>query len=104
MSSRTEREEAMGPRIMVGILLGLLGVLCALVGVFGFDGLSVELPGLILGLGYYFGLRSGNCTEQIYRLHVCPANRGSKLLDSYIGRRNLPMGTSIAYPAKLKAS
>ena len=92
MSSRTEREEAMGPRIMVGIVLGLLGVLCALVGVFGFDGLSVELPGIILGLGYYFGLRSGNCTEQIYRLHVCPANRRSKLLDRYIGAKKPSYG------------
>jgi hypothetical protein len=77
----------MGPRIMVGILPALLGVLYALVDVFGFDVLSVELPGIILGLGYYFGLRSGNRTEQIYHLHVCPVNRGSKLLDGRIGAK-----------------
>ncbi len=53
-------------RTTVGIVLGVLGVLCAVAGVFVIDGISIELPGIILGgLGYYFGLRSGNRTEQI---------------------------------------
>lgn len=56
----------MGSRIAVGIVLGVLGILCAVVGAFVFEGISIELPGIILGgLGYYFGLRSGDRTEQI---------------------------------------
>jgi hypothetical protein len=56
----------MGTRTTVGIVLGVLGVLCAVVGIFLFEGVSIELPGIILGgLGYYLGLRSGNRAEQI---------------------------------------
>jgi hypothetical protein len=56
----------MGTRTTVGIVLGVLGVLCAVVGIFLFEGVSIELPGILLGgLGYYFGLRSGNRAEQI---------------------------------------
>ena len=56
----------MGTRTTLGILLGALGVVCAVVGIFLFEGVSIELPGIILGgLGYYFGLRSGNRAQQI---------------------------------------
>ncbi len=48
----------MGLRATVGVVLGVLSVICAVVGLFVFEGISIELPGIILGaLGYYFGLR-----------------------------------------------
>jgi hypothetical protein len=44
---------------MVGIVLGVLGVLCAALGLFVINGVSIEFPGIILGgLGYYFCLQS----------------------------------------------
>jgi hypothetical protein len=47
-------------RTTVGIVLGVLGLLCALVGLFLINGISIEFPGIILGaLGYYFCLQSG---------------------------------------------
>ena len=53
-------------RATVGILLGVLGVLCAVVGLFLINGISIEFPGIILcGLGYYFGLQSANRAGQI---------------------------------------
>jgi hypothetical protein len=46
-----------GLRAMVGRGLGLLGVLCAVVGLFIINGISIEFPGIMLGgLGYYFCL------------------------------------------------
>jgi hypothetical protein len=51
---------------MVGIALGVLGLLCAVAGLFLINGVSIELPGFVLGgLGYYFGLQGGNRTGQI---------------------------------------
>ncbi len=48
-------------RTTVGIVVGALGVLCAVVGLLVINGVSIELPGIILGgLGYYFCLQSGN--------------------------------------------
>ena len=45
---------------MVGVVLGVLGLLCALIGLFLINGVSIEFPGIILGgLGYYFCLPSG---------------------------------------------
>jgi uncharacterized RDD family membrane protein YckC len=50
----------------VGIVLGVLGLVCALVGIFVLDGISIEFPGIILGgLGYYFGLTSSDRTGQV---------------------------------------
>ena len=47
-------------RSMVGVVLGVLGVVCALIGLFLINGISIEFPGIILGgLGYYFCLPSG---------------------------------------------
>jgi hypothetical protein len=41
-------------------VLGVLGLLCALVGLFLINGISIEFPGIMLGvLGYYFCLQSG---------------------------------------------
>lgn len=50
----------------VGIALGVLGVFCAVLGLFVINGVSIEFPGIILGgLGYYFGLQGANRTGQI---------------------------------------
>jgi len=51
---------------MVGRVLGLLGVLCAVGGIFVVEGISIEFLGIILGgLGYYFGLTSQDRIGQI---------------------------------------
>ena len=56
----------MGLRAVVGGVLGLLGVICAVVGIFVLEGISIELPGIILGaLGYYLGLTSQDRASQI---------------------------------------
>ena len=44
-------------RAAVGRVLGLLGILCAAVGLVLVNGISIEFPGIMLGgLGYYFSL------------------------------------------------
>ena len=44
-------------RATVGRVLGVLGVLCAVVGIFVLNGISIEFPGIMLGgLGYYISL------------------------------------------------
>jgi hypothetical protein len=53
-------------RAVVGGILGLLGVICAVIGIFVLEGISIEFPGIILGaLGYYFGLTSQDRASQI---------------------------------------
>jgi hypothetical protein len=53
-------------RALVAVVLGLLGVVCAVVGIFVLEGISIEFPGIILGgLGYYSGLRSQDRASQI---------------------------------------
>jgi hypothetical protein len=48
---------SVGLRATVGRILGLLGVVCAVVGIFVLNGISIEFPGIMLGgLGYYFSL------------------------------------------------
>jgi uncharacterized RDD family membrane protein YckC len=48
-------------RATVGRVLGVLGVLCAVVGIFVINGISIEFPGIMLaGLGYYFCLTAGD--------------------------------------------
>jgi hypothetical protein len=48
-------------RSTVGLVLGTLGVLSALIGLFLINGISIEFPGIVLGgLGYYFCLPSGS--------------------------------------------
>jgi hypothetical protein len=47
-------------------LLGVLGLVCAVVGIFVLNGISIEFPGIILGaLGYYLGLTSQDRASQI---------------------------------------
>jgi hypothetical protein len=56
----------MALRAMVGGLLGVLGVVCAVVGIFVIEGISIEFPGIILGaVGYYLGLTSQDRSTQI---------------------------------------
>jgi hypothetical protein len=53
-------------RAMAGGLLGVLGLVCAVVGIFVLNGISIEFPGIILGaLGYYLGLTSQDRASQI---------------------------------------
>ena len=47
-------------RTTVGVVIGVLGVVCAVIGLLLINGVSIEFPGIILGgLGYYFCLPSG---------------------------------------------
>ena len=53
-------------RATIGRVLATLGVVCAVVGIFVLEGISIEFPGIILGgLGYYFGLTSQDRVSQI---------------------------------------
>lgn len=53
-------------RAMIGRVSGLLGVVCAVIGIFVLEGISIELPGILLGgLGYYLGLTSQDRASQI---------------------------------------
>jgi hypothetical protein len=55
-----------GLRATVGRVLGLLGVICAVVGIFFLEGISIEFPGIMLGgLGYYLGLTGRDCMGPI---------------------------------------
>jgi hypothetical protein len=46
-------------RAGTGVVLDLLGAVCAVAGIFYIEGISIEFPGFILGgLGYYLGLSS----------------------------------------------
>jgi hypothetical protein len=55
-----------GLRAMVGRLLGLVGVVFAVLGILVFDGISIEYVGIILGgIGYYLGLTSQDRLGQI---------------------------------------
>jgi hypothetical protein len=52
--------------LTLGKVLGAVGLLCALVGLFVLEGISIEFVGIIVGaLGYYFGLREGDRVAQI---------------------------------------
>ncbi len=53
-------------RATIGRVLAVLGVVCAVIGIFVLEGISIEFPGIILGgLGYYFGLTSQDRASQI---------------------------------------
>ena len=57
---------SVGLRAMVGRVLGLLGVVFAVLGIFVVEGISIEFVGIILGgLGYYFSLTSQDWVGQI---------------------------------------
>ncbi|MGH3146115.1 MAG: hypothetical protein ACRDTR_09985 [Rubrobacter sp.] len=76
----------MGLQSTVGIVLGALGVLCAVVGIFALDGVSIELPGIILGgLGYYFSLRGGNRAGRILGIVATVLNVVSTVISGLSG-------------------
>lgn len=73
-------------RATVGIALGALGVVCALLGIFLFEGISIELPGIILGgLGYYFALTASDRTGQILGIAAAVLNVVSILISGLGG-------------------
>ena len=64
-----------GLRVMVGRGLGLLGVVCALGGIFVFEGISIEFPGIMLGgLGYYFCLAAQDRVGQTLGIFAAALN------------------------------
>jgi len=68
-------------RAVVGVVLGLLGVVCAMVGIFVLDGISIEFPGIVLGaLGYYLGLTSQDWRSQILGIVAAALNVISMLI------------------------
>jgi uncharacterized membrane protein YfcA len=78
----------MGLRAVAGVILGLLGVICAVVGIFVLEGISIEVPGIILGtLGYYFVIMSKD------RARPDPGHRrdGAK---RYLHDHKRPFGTA----------
>ena len=47
-------------RDTIGLVLGVLGLVYALIGLLLINGISIEFPGIILGgLGYFFCMPSG---------------------------------------------
>jgi hypothetical protein len=73
-------------RAMVGGLLGLLGVVCAVIGIFVLEGVSIEFPGIILGgLGYYLGLTSRDRRVQILGIVAAVLNVISMVISGLSG-------------------
>jgi hypothetical protein len=71
---------------MVGGLLGLLGVVCAVIGIFVLEGVSIEFPGIILGaLGYYLGLTSRDRRVQILGIAAAVLNVISMVISGLSG-------------------
>jgi hypothetical protein len=61
----TVNSNTVGLRATVGRGLGLLGLLCAVVGIFILNGISIEFPGILLGgLGYYICLTADDRVGQ----------------------------------------
>jgi hypothetical protein len=87
LSGRRPRERSsMDLRAMVGVVLALLGIVCAAIGIFVLEGISIEIPGLILGgLGYYFGLTSQNRTGRILGVAAAVLNVISMLISGLSG-------------------
>jgi len=81
VASRGGERRAMDLRSMVGGASGLLGVVCAVVGIFVLEGVSIEFPGIILGaLGYYLGLTSQDRPGQILGIVAVVLNVFSLLI------------------------
>ena len=76
----------MALQAMVGGLLGLLGVVCAVFGIFTFEGISIEIPGIIFGaLGYYLGLTSQDRRSQILGIVAAVLNVLSMVMSGLSG-------------------
>jgi hypothetical protein len=66
---------SVGLRAMVGRVLGLLGILCAVVGILVLNGISIEFPGIMLGgLGYYFSLTARDGVGQALGIAAAALN------------------------------
>ena len=64
-----------GLREMVAQVLGLVGIVFAVLGIFVFEGISIEYVGIILGgLSYYLGLTSQNRVGQILGIAAAALN------------------------------
>ena len=73
-------------RETIGRVLALLGLVCAVVGIFVLEGISIEFPGIILGgLGYYLGLTSQDRVGQILGVAAAVLNVISMLLSGLSG-------------------
>jgi hypothetical protein len=73
-------------RETIGRLLALLGLVCAVVGIFVLEGISIEFPGIILGgLGYYFGLTSQDRVGQILGIAAAVLNVISMVISGLSG-------------------
>jgi hypothetical protein len=73
-------------RATVGRVLALLGVVCAAVGIFVLEGISIEVPGVLLGgLGYYFGLTSQDRVSQILGIAAAVLNVISMIISGLSG-------------------
>jgi hypothetical protein len=73
-------------RETVGRVLALLGLLCAVVGIFVLEGISIEFPGIIMGgLGYYFGLTSQDRIGQILGIAAAVLNVISMVISGLSG-------------------
>jgi hypothetical protein len=83
----SERERnLMDLRAMMGLVLALLGVVCAVVGIFVLEGISIEFPGIILGgLGYYFGFTSQDRASQILGIAAAVLNVISMVISGLSG-------------------
>jgi hypothetical protein len=73
-------------RATIGRVLAVLGVVCAVVGIFVLEGISIEFPGIILGgLGYYFGLTRQDRVGQILGVAAAVLNVISMVISGLSG-------------------
>jgi hypothetical protein len=74
-------------RETIGRVLALLGVICAVVGIFVLEGISrIEFPGIILGgLGYYLGLTSQDQVGQVLGIAAAVLNVISTVISGLSG-------------------
>jgi hypothetical protein len=73
-------------RATIARVLALLGVVCAVVGIFVLEGISIEFPGILLGgLGYYFGLTSQDRMGQILGITAAVLNVISMVISGLSG-------------------
>lgn len=70
----------------IGRVLAALGLICAVVGIFVVEGISIEFPGIILGgLGYYLGLSSQDRVGQILGIVAAVLNVISMIISGLQG-------------------
>src|SRR5215207_6714722 len=71
---------------MVGTVLGVLGLLCTVIGRFLINGVSIKFPGIILG--YYFGLQSSNRAGQILGIAAVVLSVVAIMISGLMANRN----------------